>query len=121
VQTARRRVHLTWVRSRDGEEAALSSGEEFEVVRGHPSRFRLRAYQAVSAVVSDDHDSDDHDVHRGVDAARAVADTVLVEAGPEGLAETVVQLSLKLAEALERIAADGGVTAADLADVWFVD
>ena len=30
-----------------------------------------------------------------------------------------VALSLKLAEAIERIAADQGLTATDLADVWF--
>jgi len=33
----------------------------------------------------------------------------------------VVELTLKLAGAVERAAAEQGVTAADLADVWFVD
>jgi len=32
-----------------------------------------------------------------------------------------VELALKLAEAVERAAVEGGVTATDLADVWFVD
>ena len=33
----------------------------------------------------------------------------------------MVELSLKLAEALERIAAQDGVPAADLAEVWFAE
>jgi hypothetical protein len=33
----------------------------------------------------------------------------------------LVELTLSLAEAIERIATDDGVAAADLADVWFVD
>ena len=65
--------------------------------------------------------SDDHNAERGQDAARAVADVVLAEAGPAGLAEMVVELTLKLAEALERIAAEQGRAAADLAEVWFVE
>ena len=46
---------------------------------------------------------------------------VLAEAGPDGLTEMVVELTLKLAEALERIAAEQGRAAADLAEVWFVE
>ena len=75
-----------------------------------------RAYQAVAAVVSDD-----HNFERGLDAARAVADAVLAKAGPDGLTEMVVELSSKLAEALEHIAVEQGIAAADLADVWFLD
>jgi hypothetical protein len=74
-----------------------------------------RAYQAVAAVVSDD-----HNFERGLDAARAVAHAVLAKAGPDGLTEMVVELSSKLAEALERIAAEQRVAAANLAEVWFV-
>jgi len=70
----------------------------------------------VSAVVSDD-----HNFERGVETARAIAYMVLAEHGRDGLAEVAVELSLKLAEALERIAAEQGLTAADLADVLFVD
>jgi hypothetical protein len=82
-----------------------------------PSRLiRLRAYEAVQAVLSDD-----HNYERGVHAARAVAHAVLAEAGPAGLAEVTVELSLKLGETLERIAADDGLAALDLAEVWFVD
>jgi hypothetical protein len=46
---------------------------------------------------------------------------VLAESGVDGLAEVAVELSLKLASAMERIAGDQGLAAVDLADVWFVD
>jgi hypothetical protein len=86
----------------------------------HLDRFRSPpgpwVYQAVAAVVSDDHNAE-----RGRDAARAVVEAVLAKAGPDGLTDVAVELSLKLAEALERIAAEQGLAAADLADVWFVD
>jgi hypothetical protein len=74
------------------------------------------AYEAVGAVVSDDHNAE-----RGRGAARAVVEAVLAEAGPEGLTDMAVELSLKLAEALERIAAEQGLAAVDLTEVWFVD
>ncbi len=77
---------------------------------------RHRAYESVRAVLSDDHNHE-----RGVNGARDIATAVLVEAGATGLADVAVELSLKLASALERIAADQGVAAVDLADVWFVD
>ena len=65
--------------------------------------------------------SDDNNFERGVAGARAVADSVLAEAGTAGLTETVVELALKLAEALERIASEQGLAAEDLAEVWFVE
>ena len=92
----------------------MSTGE-FDRVDKFSSLSLLHAYRAVSAVVSDDHNFD-----RGVETARAVARTVLTEQGPDGLAEVTVELSLKLAEALERIAVEQGVAATDLAEVWFV-
>jgi len=91
------------------------SAEEFDRV-AEVARPRLRAYEAVSAVVSDD-----HNFERGVAAVRAVAGAVLAESGPAGLTDMAVELALKLAEAVERAAVEGGVTATDLADVWFVD
>jgi hypothetical protein len=91
----------------------VSTGK-LDHVKQFPSPSRLHAYQAVSAVMSDDHNFD-----RGVQTARAIVHAVLSEHGPDGLAEVTVELSLKLAEALERIAADQGLTATDLADVWF--
>jgi hypothetical protein len=77
---------------------------------------RARAYQSVRAVLSDD-----HNYAEGVAAARRVAATVVAEAGPAGLADGAVGLSMELASALERIAAEQGIAAVDLADVWFVD
>ena len=90
------------------------SMSEFDQIAEFP--MECRAYQAVAAVVSDD-----HNFERGLDAARAVAHAVLAKAGSDGLTEMVVELSSKLAAALERIAAEQGIAAADLADVWFVD
>jgi hypothetical protein len=94
----------------------VSTNEFNHAAEADLSQSRLRAYEAVHAVVSDD-----SNYERGLAGARAVADAVLAEAGPEGLTDTVVELALKLAEALERIAADQGLAAADLAEVWFVE
>jgi hypothetical protein len=77
---------------------------------------RQRAYESVRAILSDD-----HNYEAGVTAARSVAVAVLAEAGADGLVDVAVDLSLNLASALERIAADQGVAAVDLADVWFVE
>jgi hypothetical protein len=77
---------------------------------------RARAYESVRAVLSDD-----HNYAEGVAAARRVAVAVVAEAGAAGLADVVVGLSMELASAIERIAAEQGIAAVDLADVWFVD
>jgi hypothetical protein len=71
---------------------------------------------AVQAVLSDDHNDE-----RGVEAARVVAEAALAEFGAVGLVAMTVELSLQLASALERIAAEQKIAAVDLADVWFVD
>lgn len=92
------------------------STEGSDEVRASESLTRLRAFEAVNAIVSDD-----NNYERGAEAARAVADSVLAEAGAAGLTELAVVLSLKLADALERIAVEQQVAAADLAEVWFVD
>jgi hypothetical protein len=81
-----------------------------------PSQVRRRAYESVHAVLSDDHNHD-----RGVEEAWAVATAALAEFGAVGLAAVGVELSLQLASALERIAAEQGIAAVDLAEVWFVD
>jgi hypothetical protein len=81
-----------------------------------PSQVRRRAFQAVQAVLSDDHNHE-----RGVEGARAVAKAALAELGAAGLAAIAVELSLQLASALERIAAEQEIAAVDLADVWFLD
>ena len=90
--------------------------EEFDYVQDSRSLVRHRAYEAVSAVVSDD-----HNYERGIEAARAIAHGVLAESGPNALAEMVVELSSKLADVVERIAAEQGISAPDLVDVLFVD
>ncbi|TWF75024.1 hypothetical protein FHX44_11908 [Pseudonocardia hierapolitana] len=77
---------------------------------------RRRAYELVRAALSDDNDQE-----RGTSAARSVAVAVLAEAGIDGVTEVAVDLSMRLASALERIAADQGLAAVDLAEVWFVD
>lgn len=79
-------------------------------------RARLRAYESVEAVLSDDHCHE-----RGVEAAHEVAAAVLAESGVSGLADMTVELALQLASALERIATDQGLAAVDLAEIWFVD
>jgi hypothetical protein len=92
------------------------SAEESNHAEIAPPVLRHWAYEAVHAVVSDD-----NNYERGVAGARAVADAVLAESGVAGLAETAVELALKLGDALERIAVEQGVPAADLAEVWFVE
>ncbi|WP_181784251.1 hypothetical protein [Pseudonocardia pini] len=77
---------------------------------------RHRAQQAVEAILSDDHNAE-----RGLAGVHEVTATVLAESGVDGLSGLAVELSLKLAEALERIAADQGLAAVDIADVLFVD
>ena len=83
---------------------------------------RKRAYDLVRAVLSDNHNEEHgHNQEQEVAAARSVAIAVLAEAGIDGLSDVAVDLSLRLASALERIAADQGLAAVDLAEVWFVD
>jgi hypothetical protein len=77
---------------------------------------RRRAYELVRAVLSHDDDQE-----QGISAARSVAAAVLAEAGTDSVADVAVDLSMRLASALERIAADQGLAAVDLAEVWFVD
>jgi len=77
-----------------------------------PLRARRRAYEAAQAVLSDDHHCE-----RGVEGAWAVAAAVLAESGAAGLAATMVELSLHLAAAFERIAAEQEMAAVDLAAV----
>jgi hypothetical protein len=89
---------------------------EFDQLAESLPLVRRRVYEAVSAVVSDD-----HNYARGVQAVRAITHEVLAESGPEGLAEMMVELSSKLAEAVERIAAEQGIAAVDFVDVLLVD
>jgi hypothetical protein len=96
--------------------AAMSVDEpDGRLVAPSPSKVRRRAYEAVQAVLSDDHNHE-----RGVEGVRAVAHAALAEIGAAGLAAVMVELSLQLASALERIAAEQKIAAVDLAEVWFV-
>jgi hypothetical protein len=98
--------------------SAVSVDESDEIRAAAPSslQVRRRAYEAVHAVLSDD-----HNYERGVEEAWAVARATLAEFGPVGLAAVAVELSVQLASALERIAAEQGIATVDLAAVWFVD
>jgi hypothetical protein len=108
---------------------ASSPGKRFRVVSAmsvnqpderrpapSPLQVRRRAYEAVQAVLSDD-----HNYERGVEGARAVAEAAHAELGAVGLAAIMVELSLQLASALERIAAEQEFAAVDLVAVWFAD
>jgi hypothetical protein len=103
---------------RFGTVSAMSVDESDEMRAAAPSssQVRRRAYEAVRAVLSDD-----HNYERGVEEAWAVARATLAEFGAVGLAAVMVELSLQLASALERIAGEQGIAAVDLAEVWFVD
>jgi hypothetical protein len=74
------------------------------------------AYEAVRAILSDD-----HNYERGVEEARRVAEAVHAQHGSAAVVELAVELSLRLGGALEDIAVDRGLVATDLAEVWFVD
>jgi len=74
-----------------------------------------RVHEAVRAILSDD-----HNYQLGVRAARQVAEAALAAGGHGELVDMIVAMSLKLAETLERIAAEQGLAAVDLAEVWLV-
>jgi hypothetical protein len=95
---------------------AAMSVDEPEGCFAAPSHVRRRAYEAVQVVLSDD-----HNYERGIEGARGVARAALAEFGTVGLAAMTVELSLQLASALERIAAEQKIAAVDLVDVLFVD
>ena len=75
---------------------------------------RCQAYEAVRALVSDDHN---HEL--GLFALKDTIDRVAEQQGSEGLAALAFEMALKLAEAIERVASDEGLAAVDLAEVWF--
>lgn len=75
---------------------------------------RARAYDLVRAMLSEGDD-------RAGGPVSSLAGAVAEETGVDGLAEVVVELSLKLASAIERIASHQGYAAVDLAAVWFDD
>ncbi|GAA5109996.1 hypothetical protein [Pseudonocardia adelaidensis] len=79
----------------------------------HSQRNLLDAMRAVL--------SDDHSYERGLTVLRDLVDQIAGNEGAAGLCDFAVALSLGLAEALERIAQDQELAAADLAEIWFTD
>jgi hypothetical protein len=77
---------------------------------------RRRVLEAMRAVLSDD-----HSYERGLATLRDLVDQVARDEGTTGLGDLTVALSLELAKALEEIAQEQGLAAADLAEVWFAD
>lgn len=75
-----------------------------------------QALEAMRAVLSDD-----HNYERGLAALHDLVDRIMREEGEAGLLDLSVTLSLGLARALERIANDQGLAAADLAEVWYAE
>jgi hypothetical protein len=111
-----RRFHDSGERFGTVSAMSVDESDEMRATAPSSSQVRRRAYEAVHAVLSDDHNSG-----RGVEEAWAVARATLAEFGAVGLAAVAVELSLQLASALERIANQQHLAAVDLAEVWFVD
>jgi hypothetical protein len=84
----------------------------------HPpsDAYSQRMLEAMRAVLSDD-----HSYERGLTVLRDLVDQMARNEGAAGLCDFTVALSLGVAEALERIAHDQDLAAADLAEVWFAD
>jgi hypothetical protein len=74
------------------------------------------AVEALRAVLSDD-----HNYERGLAALNDLVDRITRDEGETGLCDLSVTLSLALARAIERVADDQDLVAADLAEVWFAE
>jgi delta 1-pyrroline-5-carboxylate dehydrogenase len=72
--------------------------------------------EAVMAVLSDDHNAE-----VGEAALRELVAGVALTGGTDGLTDLAVELALKVAQLVERIATEEGLAAVDLMDVLFVD
>jgi hypothetical protein len=77
---------------------------------------RRRVLDALHAVLSDD-----HNYELGLITLRDLMDHIARQDGAAGRSDLAVALSLELAEALDRIAHDEGLSTADLAEIWFAD
>ena len=77
---------------------------------------RRRVLDALHAVLSDD-----HNYELGLATLHDLMDHIARQGGATGLSDLTVALSLELAEALDRIAHDEGLSTADLAEIWFAD
>ena len=74
------------------------------------------AYEALIAVLSDDHNG-----QVGEAALREIVARVAAVEGNDGLQRLTIDFALKLAELTERIATAEHLTAVDLADLLFLD
>ncbi len=77
---------------------------------------RCLAHEALTAVLSDDHNP-----QVGEAALRVIVARVAAVEGGEGLQRLAVDLALKLAELTERTATADQLAAVDLADLLFLD
>jgi hypothetical protein len=77
---------------------------------------RCLAHEALSAVLSDDHNA-----QVGEAALRGIVARVAAVEGSEGLQRLTVDFAFKLAELTERIATAEQLAAVDLADLLFLD
>ncbi len=68
------------------------------------------------AVVSDDHNADVREA-----AAREIVSGVGLISGTDGLEDLAVELALKVAELVERIATEEGLAAVDVTDVLLLE
>jgi hypothetical protein len=100
----------------DLEECAGVNCEHPDGAAARSLEARRQAYEAVRALLSDDHN---HEL--GLFALKDVIDRVAEQQGSEGLAALAFEMALKLAEAIERVASDEGLAAVDLVEVWFAD
>ena len=77
---------------------------------------RSLAHEALTAVLSDDHNA-----QVGEAALRRIIARVAAVEGSEGLQRLTVDFALKLAELTERITTADQLAAVDLADLLFLD
>jgi hypothetical protein len=77
---------------------------------------RCLAHEVVMAVVSDDHNAE-----VGEAAVREIVAGVASVGGADALEGLAVELAMKVAELVERIATEEGLAAVDVADVLLLD
>ena len=112
-----RRMDLPFWRSPRPRQRRRSS-----VVRGRQRWMSTMDYprcvvpEAVMAVLSDDHNAE-----VGEAVLRELVAGVALTGGTDGLSDLAVELALKVAQLVERIATEEGLAAVDLMDVLFVD
>lgn len=66
-------------------------------------------------------ESDDHNARVGEAAVRDIVAAVASVGGTEGLAELAADLAVRLAELIDRMAAEEGLAVVDIADILFLD